>query len=267
MSNCTDLDSDLEILTREDAIRFLDRLESGEFRAATMHPNGRWMVDPRVKRAILAIFGLATNQDRIDGIFSFTDRDLLMPEPKKREGVRIVPGGTVIRRGAYLSPGVIVMPPSYVNIGAFVGAGSMIDSHVLVGSCAQIGARVHVAAGTQIGGVLEPIGSMPVIIEDDAFIGGNCGIYEGIRIRAGAVLAAGVVMTGSKPLYDLVFDRRIHAVDGVLEVPPNAVIVSGTRGVANPFGEEHKLSTSINLIVKYRDQGTDAKLALEDALK
>jgi 2,3,4,5-tetrahydropyridine-2,6-dicarboxylate N-succinyltransferase len=259
--------SELEILTRDDASQFLDELESGRLRAAYPTSEGEWIVDSRVKQAILAVFRLATNQDRSDGVFHFTDRDLLMPAARSRDGVRVVPGGTVIRRGAYLAPGVIVMPPSYVNIGAYVGPGSMVDSHVLVGSCAQVGARVHVAAGTQIGGVLEPVGSLPVILEDDAFIGGNCGIYEGIRIRAGAVLAAGVIMTASKPLFDLVNNQRIQPMNGVLEVPANAVVVSGAKGVTTPFGREHNLATSVNMIVKYRDPGTDAKLVLEDALK
>lgn len=253
--------------TREEAVAFLDRLESGELRAAVPTLDGAWSVNPVVKQGILAVFRLATNAHRQDGLFQFADRDLLLPHGPIRDAVRIVPGGSMIRRGAHVSPGVVIMPPSYVNIGAYVGSGTMLDSHVLVGSCAQIGVNVHVAAGTQIGGVLEPIGSLPVIIEDQAFIGGNCGVYEGVRISAGAVLSAGVIMTASKPLFDLVHEQAVVPHDGVLTVPANAVVVSGTRAISAPFAKSYGLSAGVNLIIKYRDQRTDAKLALEDTLK
>jgi 2,3,4,5-tetrahydropyridine-2-carboxylate N-succinyltransferase len=183
-------------------------------------------------------------------------------------GVRIVPGGSSVRRGAYLAPGVIVMPPAYVNVGAYVGAGTMIDSHALVGSCAQVGARCHVSAAAQIGGVLEPAGARPVILEDDVFVGGNCGVYEGVLVRERAVLAAGVVLASGSLVYDCVNERELRGTrESPLEIPAGAVVVPGTRPVASAWGREKGLSVACALIVKYRDEKTDRATALEAALR
>jgi len=173
-----------------------------------------------------------------------------------------------VRRGAHVAPGAVLMPPCYVNVGAHVGAGTMVDSHVLVGSCAQIGARVHLSAGVQIGGVLEPVGARPVIVEDDVLVGGQCGLYEGVRIGRRAVLGAGVLLTGSTRVYDLVEGRELAAgAELPLEIPPGAVLVPGTRPARGAFAGEHGLALACALIVKYRDEKTDAKTALESALR
>jgi len=182
--------------------------------------------------------------------------------------VRLVPGGSCVRDGAYLGEGVVVMPPAYINIGAYVGADTMVDSHALVGSCAQIGERVHLSAAAQIGGVLEPVGGLPCIVEDDALIGGNCGIYEGTIVRRRAVIGSGVILNGSTPVYDLVNDtvyRRTGAVP--LDIPEGAVVVPGSRRLGGDFANEHGLQIATPLIVKYRDDKTDAVTALEDALR
>jgi 2,3,4,5-tetrahydropyridine-2-carboxylate N-succinyltransferase len=182
--------------------------------------------------------------------------------------VRVVPGGSSIRRGAYLAPGVVCMPPMYVNVGAWVGAGTMVDSHALVGSCAQIGERVHLSAAAQIGGVLEPVNASPVVIEDDVLVGGNCGVYEGTIVRAKAVLAAGVVLTRGTPVYDLVNERVYRGgADAPLEIPAGAVVVPGARRVAKGWGEEQGLSLQTPVIVKYRDERTDVATALEGWLR
>ena len=182
-------------------------------------------------------------------------------------GVRIVPGGSTVREGAYLGPGVVCMPPMYVNIGAYVGDGTMIDSHALVGSCAQIGQRVHVSAAAQIGGVLEPVGALPVVIEDDVLVGGNCGVYEGAIVKRRAVLASGTVLTASTPIYDLPNGRIIEPSSGPLVVPEGAVVVPGTRPVTTGKGLEWGLALATPVIVKYRDERTDARTALEGALR
>jgi 2,3,4,5-tetrahydropyridine-2-carboxylate N-succinyltransferase len=199
------------------------------------------------------------------GRWPFYDKDTLpLKKPGREAGVRIVPGGSAVRDGAYLAPGVICMPPMYVNIGAWVGEGSLIDSHALVGSCAQIGARVHVSAGAQIGGVIEPIGALPVIVEDDALIGGNTGVYEGAVIKERAVVAAGTVLTGSTPVYDLVKGEIIQpTADRPLIVPRGAVVVPGARAVRGGKGPEWGLSLATPVIVKYRDSRTDARTELE----
>jgi 2,3,4,5-tetrahydropyridine-2-carboxylate N-succinyltransferase len=182
--------------------------------------------------------------------------------------VRVVPGGTAIRRGAHLAARVVVMPPAYVNVGAWVGEGTLIDSHALVGSCAQIGARVHLSAAAQVGGVLEPIGALPVIVEDDVFVGGNVGIYEGVVVKRRAVLAAGVVLTGSSQLYDLVHERVIQADGGrPLVVPEGAVVVMGARPASGDWARQHGVSVATPVVVKYRDERTDAKTALEGVLR
>ena len=181
---------------------------------------------------------------------------------------RIVPGGTSVRAGAYLGPGVVVLPPSFVNVGAWIGEDTMVDSHVLVGSCAQVGARVHLSAGVTIGGVLEPAGARPVIVEDGAFVGAGSSLLEGVLVGAGAVIGAGVVLTGTSRLYDLVRGRVLTGTtDDPLAVPPGAVVVPGTRTLAGPFAAEHGLAVAVALLVKDRDAGTDARVAIEEALR
>ncbi|MEA2547928.1 MAG: 2,3,4,5-tetrahydropyridine-2,6-dicarboxylate N-succinyltransferase [Chloroflexota bacterium] len=247
----------------------LAALAAGELRAAepdASAPDG-WLVRPDVKAAILACFADRTMTSWTVGPFAFHDRANLPPVDPGPDR-RIVPGGTSIRAGSYLAPGVIVMPPSYVNVGAWVGPGTMVDSHVLVGSCAQIGARVHLAAGVTIGGVLEPAGARPVIVEDDAFIGAGSRLLEGVLVRAGAVIGAGVVLTGTSRLYDLVEERElVGTADRPLVVPAGSVVVPGSRPALGAWAAERGLAITTALIVKRRDPGTDARLALEAALR
>lgn len=246
---------------------FLRQLESGHLRAAFPGKDGEWHVDSAIKSGILRIFRESGNHDYDQGLFPYRDRLALFPRADLPAAVRVVPGGSAIRRGAYLGAGVVVMPPSYINVGAYVDEGTMIDSHVLVGSCAQIGKGVHLSAGTQIGGVLEPVGAMPVIIEDHAFVGGNCGIYEGVRVGARAVLAAGVTMTASKPLWDVTRGEQIVPSDGMLRVPSGAVVIGGTRAIPTATGRACGLAADVNLIIKYRDEKTDLRVCLEGALR
>ena len=201
--------------------------------------------------------------------FKFFDKDTYPTRPTKIEdNVRIVPGGSTIRDGAYIAPGVVCMPPMFVNAGAYVDEGTMIDSHALVGSCAQIGKRVHISAAAQIGGVLEPVGAVPVIIEDDVLVGGNCGVYEGTIVRERAVLASGTILTGSTPVYDLVRGEIYQrTTDGPLEIPAGAVVVPGARAVTTERGREWGLSLYAAIIVKYRDEKTDTAVRLEDYLR
>jgi 2,3,4,5-tetrahydropyridine-2-carboxylate N-succinyltransferase len=266
----------LDSLPRAEALllleRFLSTLERGEIRAAfpdASAPDG-WRALPWVKQGILAAFRLGGERDLNWGGAPFRDRETLLPQSAAPAGVRVVPGGTALRRGAHLAPGVVVMPPAYVNVGAFVDEKTLVDSHALAGSCAQIGKRVHLSAAAQIGGVLEPVGALPVIVEDDAFIGGNCGVYEGVIVRRRAVLAAGVVLTGSSIVYDLV-NPAIHRADPStgrpLVIPAGAVVVMGARPASGDFAREHQLSLATPVIVKYRDEKTDAKTALEGALR
>jgi 2,3,4,5-tetrahydropyridine-2-carboxylate N-succinyltransferase len=254
-----------------DPERLLDDLEHGRIRAAEPDPRAPhgWLVRSDVKTAILACFADRTTVDWSVGPLTFRDRAAVPPRFDLAGGPwRIVPGGTAVRRGAHLEPGVVVMPPSYVNIGAWVGAGSMVDSHVLVGSCAQIGADVHLAAGVTIGGVLEPPGARPVIVEDGAFVGAGSALLEGVLVRAGAVIAAGVTLTGASRLYDLVRERVIQGTNAdPLVVPAGAVVVPGARSVDGRFAHEHGLSVSVALLVKDRDAGTTARVALEGALR
>ena len=246
-------------------------LESGRVRAAEPDEDSfdGWLVRTDVKTAILACFADRTTQSWVVGPLTFRDRAAVPPRDDLAEGPwRIVPGGTAIRRGAYLAEGVVVMPPSYVNIGAWVGDGTMIDSHVLVGSCAQIGARVHLSAGVTIGGVLEPAVARPVIVEDDAFVGAGSALLEGVLVQRGAVIGAGVTLTGTSRLYDLVRGRVLTGTtDAPLVVPAGAVVVPGARSVPGAFAEEHGLSASVALLIKDRDAGTAARVALEDALR
>lgn len=249
---------------------FLHALNIGEIRAAQMNEGGEWVVNQWVKEGILVLFRKGRLQDMsTDENFRFFDKDTLSTKPLTLDDhVRVVPGGTTIRTGSFLAHGVICMPPSYINIGAYIGEGTMVDSHALVGTCAQIGARVHISAAAQIGGVLEPSGARPVIIEDDVMIGGNCGVYEGVLIRNRAVLGSGVVLNASTPVYDLVNENIIRSSPNApLEIPEGAVVVAGSRAITSEYGKINGLSISTPLIVKYRDEKTDARTALEAALR
>jgi 2,3,4,5-tetrahydropyridine-2-carboxylate N-succinyltransferase len=247
-------------------------LSSGTVRAAEPDDNAPsgWRVNGWVKRGILLAFrfGDIIEMNGADRA-RFFDKDTLPLQPlDARSGIRVVPGGSSIRDGAYIGHGVICMPPMYVNIGAWVGEGTLIDSHALVGSCAQIGNRVHISAAAQIGGVLEPVGALPVIIEDDVLIGGNCGVYEGAVIKKRAVLAAGTILTASTPLYDLTTAKIIRAAPGEpLVVPEGAVVVPGTRPVISGPGKDWGLSVATPIIVKYRDEKTSARTALEEWIR
>ena len=248
-------------------------LSAGSVRAAEpddASPSG-WKVNAWVKQGILLGFRFGVNADvsADHGRWPFVDKDTL---PLKRidvgAGVRIVPGGSTVRDGAFLGRGVICMPPMYINIGAYVGDETLVDSHALVGSCAQIGRRVHLSAAAQIGGVLEPVGALPVIVEDDVLVGGNCGVYEGTVVKRRAVLAAGVIVTGSTPIYDIPHQRVIEPSPGEpLVVPEGAVVVPGTRPIASGPGREWGLSLATPVIVKYRDERTSARSALEQWIR
>ncbi|MGN6592732.1 MAG: 2,3,4,5-tetrahydropyridine-2,6-dicarboxylate N-succinyltransferase [Terriglobales bacterium] len=243
-------------------------LNAGRARAAEPEGAGGWRVNAWVKQGILLGFRLGSLEPHPSPPpFQFFDKDTLPTRDLRlADNVRIVPGGTTLRDGAYVAPGVIVMPPAYINIGAWVGPGTMIDSHALVGSCAQVGARVHLSAAAQIGGVLEPIGALPVIIEDEVLIGGNCGVYEGAQVGKGAVLAAGVVLTRSTPVYDLPRETVHRATaEAPLRIPPGAVVVPGARAVTR--GPAWGLSLATPVIVKYRDARTAAAVELEDWLR
>jgi 2,3,4,5-tetrahydropyridine-2,6-dicarboxylate N-succinyltransferase len=244
-------------------------LSAGTVRAAEpdrSSPVG-WRVNSWVKQGILLgfKFGDVVDASMAHDQLPFYDKDTLpLKKPGLRAGVRIVPGGSAVRDGAYIAPGVICMPPMYINIGAYVGEQSLIDSHALVGSCAQVGARVHISAGAQIGGVIEPVGALPVIIEDDVLVGGNTGIYEGAIVKARAVIAAGTVLTGSTPVYDLVRGDVIKpTADRPLVIPEGAVVVPGARAVTVGKGAEWGLSLATPVIVKYRDSRTDTRTELE----
>ena len=249
----------------DELMRGLDR---GEIRAA--EPAGSdWRTNDWVKKGILLGFRLGKLQRFGEGLFAFFDKHTFpLKKLRLQDGVRVVPGGTAIRSGSYVAPSVVIMPPAYVNVGAYVGEGTMIDSHALVGSCAQIGQRVHLSAGAQIGGVLEPVGARPVIIEDDVLVGGNCGVYEGTRVRRRAVLAAGTVLTRSVPVYDLVNGKVLRgSAEHPLEIPEGAVVVPGSRALQSEFARAHGLSAYAAIIVKYRDERTDAATALESWLR
>jgi 2,3,4,5-tetrahydropyridine-2-carboxylate N-succinyltransferase len=254
---------------REAFFTLQDALDRGEVRAA--EPDAAsdtgWRVNAWVKQGILLgfRFGDVVDVSADHGKWPFYDKDTMpLKKPGPAAGVRIVPGGSTIRRGAYIAASVVCMPPMYVNIGAYVDEGSLVDSHALVGSCAQIGRRVHLSAGAQIGGVIEPVGAMPVVVEDDVLVGGNTGVYEGCVIRTRAVIAAGVVITGSTPLYDLPNGRIIRPEAGQpLVVPAGAVVVPGARAVTVGQGREWGLSLATPVIVKYRDDRTDTRTELE----
>lgn len=247
-------------------------LSAGDVRAAEPDPStaSGWRVNTWVKQGILLgfRFGDIADMSADHGKWPFFDKDTM---PLKRftraSGVRVVPGGSTVRDGAFLGAGVVCMPPMYINIGAYVGGGTMIDSHALVGSCAQIGQRVHVSAAAQIGGVLEPVGALPVIVEDEVLVGGNCGVYEGAIVKRRAVLASGTILTGSTPIYDLPNGRIIEPGGGPLVVPEGAVVVPGTRPVTSGKGKEWGVAVATPVIVKYRDDKTDARTALEEWIR
>jgi 2,3,4,5-tetrahydropyridine-2-carboxylate N-succinyltransferase len=253
-----------------DADTILEALEAGQVRAAEPDPAfpGRWRVNPDVKAAILARFADKSMLEWSVGPFTFRDRAGVPPRDLAGGPWRVVPGGTTVRSGTYLAPGVVIMPPSYVNVGAWVGADTMVDSAVLVGSCAQVGERVHLSAGVVIGGVLEPANALPVIVEDDAFVGAGCALLDGVRVSSRAVIAAGVTLTGTSRLYDVVRGRLLTGTqESPLVVPPGAVVVPGTRRLEGAFAAEHGLALGAAIIVKDRDAGTSARVALESALR
>ncbi|HEX4663248.1 MAG TPA: 2,3,4,5-tetrahydropyridine-2,6-dicarboxylate N-succinyltransferase [Terriglobales bacterium] len=248
--------------------RFREALTHGEIRAAEKI-DGRWRVNTWVKQGILVGFRIGTLREWHGGVLSFVDKGTYPPRKfEAQDRVRVVPGGSSVRMGAYVAPSVICMPPMFINAGAYVDECTMIDSHALVGSCAQIGKRVHLSAAAQIGGVLEPVNASPVIIEDDVLIGGNCGIYEGTLVRSRAVLGAGTILTRSTPVYDLVNGEVIRSsADRPLEIPDGAVVVPGSRAVTRGKGQEWGLSLYTPVIVKYRDERTDQSIELEDLLR
>jgi 2,3,4,5-tetrahydropyridine-2-carboxylate N-succinyltransferase len=256
---------------RRTFLEFRAALTRGQVRAAEK-TSGQWVVNAWVKLGILLGFRLGNLTEMSDGgALSFVDKDTF---PARRltvaDRVRLVPGGSSIREGAYVAPSVICAPPMWINVGAYVDEGTMIDSHALVGSCAQIGRRVHLSAAAQVGGVLEPVNAAPVIIEDDVLVGGNCGVYEGTLVRARAVLGAGTILTRSTPLYDLVRGEIYRASEErPLEVPENAVVVPGSRAVAKGKGkiDEWNLSLYTPVIVKYRDEKTERGVELEEWLR
>ena len=249
--------------------QFKDQLNQGVIRIA--EKNGKnWIVHDWVKKGVLLGFRIGILKDySINDQFKFFDKDTF---PLKHinliNKIRMVPGGSSIRDGCYISPGVVCMPPMYINVGAYVDSGTMIDSHALVGSCAQIGKNVHISAASQIGGVLEPIRALPVIIEDDVLIGGNCGVYEGTIIRQGAVIGSGVILTGSTPVFDLVNETIYRkSDDNSLEIPENAVVIAGSRKIDKTWANQYGLSIYTPIIIKYRDDKTDKAVELEDWLR
>ncbi|HEY7395199.1 MAG TPA: 2,3,4,5-tetrahydropyridine-2,6-dicarboxylate N-succinyltransferase [Gemmatimonadaceae bacterium] len=254
---------------REAVDTLLNALESGQIRSAERGNDGAWRVNAWVKRGILLGFRAGKLERSGGDSLTFVDKDTY-PIRRFEEGdnVRVVPGGSSIRRGSFIAPGVVFMPPMYVNVGAYVDAGTMIDSHALVGSCAQVGKRAHVSAAAQIGGVLEPINATPVVIEDDVLVGGNCGVYEGTIVRARAVLAAGVILTRGTPVFDLVKETVYRgSAEEPLEIPEAAVVVPGARMIKEGWGAEQQLGLQAPVIVKYRDEKTDLATALEGWLR
>jgi 2,3,4,5-tetrahydropyridine-2,6-dicarboxylate N-succinyltransferase len=258
---------------REEALRTFRRLmaalNAGTVRAAEKRADGTWQANAWVKRGILLGFQLGRIARTDSGPFPFYDKDTFpLRAVGSADGIRIVPGGSAIRDGCFIGSAVVCMPPMYINVGAYVGDGTMVDSHALVGSCAQIGRRVHLSAAAQIGGVLEPAGALPVIIEDEVLIGGNCGIYEGTIVRERAVLAPGTLLSGGTAVFDLVRDR-IYRREGEqpLEIPTGAVVVPGTRPVKSGPGKTAGISLYAPVIVKYRDEKTETSVRLEDLLR
>ena len=250
-------------------LEFRDLLGTGAIRSAEKI-DGSWKVNIWVKQGILLGFRLGKLVDYSESkSFRYFDKETYpLKNISIEDGIRIVPGGTSIRAGAYIAASVVIMPPAYVNVGAYVDSETMIDSHALVGSCAQVGKNVHISAGTQIGGVLEPVRSLPVIIEDNVILGGNTGVYEGTIVRSGAVLAAGTILTSSTKIYDLINETLIEPnEDGVIELPENAVVVPGARKKEGAFAQKHDLSIYSPVIIKYRDQKTESGISLEEILR
>jgi 2,3,4,5-tetrahydropyridine-2-carboxylate N-succinyltransferase len=260
--------------TREDQVLFGDfraALDAGRVRAAQPDasvPTG-WRVNAWVKKGILVGFRMGAIVDMSVGDLSFRDKATYpLRKLGPQDAIRIVPGGSSVRSGAYLAKGVTCMPPMYINVGAYVGEGTMIDSHALVGSCAQVGANCHISAASQIGGVLEPVNASPVIVEDDVLVGGNCGVYEGTVVRKRAVLGTGTILNRSTPVYDIVRQQVYRATDDEpLVIPEEAVVIAGSRAITTGIGKEWGLSVYTPIIVKYRDAKTDAKIQLEDLLR
>jgi 2,3,4,5-tetrahydropyridine-2-carboxylate N-succinyltransferase len=247
---------------------FREALTQGQIRAAQKE-EGQWRVNAWVKQGILLGFRLGELEEIPGGALSFVDKDTF---PARRFGVRekirVVPGGSSVRQGAYVAPGVICMPPMYINVGAYIDEGTLVDSHALVGSCAQVGKRVHLSAAAQVGGVLEPVNASPVIVEDDVLVGGNCGIYEGTQVRSGAVLGAGVILTRATPVYDIVREQVYRSsADAPLIIPENAVVVPGSRAISKGKAADWGLALYTPVIVKYRDQKTQSSIELEDLLR
>lgn len=251
--------------------QFKTALRRGMIRSAEKDHYGDWHANTWVKQGILVGFrmGQLVEMSLPTETFRFFDKDTYPLRPMSvRDKIRIVPGGSTIRDGVFIGENVVLMPPCYVNVGAYIDEGTMVDSHALVGSCAQIGKRVHLSAAAQIGGVLEPVGAVPVVIEDDVMVGGNTGVYEGTIVRERAVLATGVILTRSTPVFDIVKNRIIKAEHGKpLEIPAGAVVVQGSRAITSGFGQENGLSIYCPIIVKYRDEKTDASTKLEDYLR
>ncbi len=250
---------------------FKAALRTGEIRSAEKDADGNWNANAWVKQGILLGFkmGKMVEMSLETETFKFFDKETYPLRPMTLEDkIRIVPGGSTIRDGSFVAENVVLMPPCYVNVGAFVDEGTMIDSHALVGSCAQIGKRVHISAAAQIGGVLEPVNANPVVIEDDCLIGGNTGVYEGVIVREKSVLASGVILTRSTPVFDLVKGEILKSTpEKTLEIPAGAVVVQGSRQITSGFGKENGLSLYAPIIVKYRDEKTDASTKLEDYLR
>jgi 2,3,4,5-tetrahydropyridine-2-carboxylate N-succinyltransferase len=266
-------DGTVPLEDREEALRTFRRLmaalNAGTVRAAEKRGDGTWQANAWVKRGILLGFQLGRIAKTEFGSFPYYDKDTFpLRAVGPADGIRIVPGGSAIRDGCFIGSAVVCMPPMYINVGAYVGDGTMVDSHALVGSCAQIGRRVHLSAAAQIGGVLEPAGALPVIIEDEVLVGGNCGVYEGTIVRERAVLAPGTLLSGGTAVFDLVRDR-IYRRDGEqpLEIPPGAVVVPGARPVKSGPGKAAGISLYAPIIVKYRDEKTETSVRLEELLR
>jgi len=259
-----------ESAARAAFVELKSALNAGTVRAAERGENGAWRANTWVKAGILLGFRLGRLRPAASGgPFPFFDKDTFPLRPiGVNDGIRIVPGGSSIRDGCYVARGVICVPPMWINTGAYVDEETLVDSHALVGSCAQIGRRVHLSAAAQIGGVLEPAGALPVIIEDDVLVGGNCGVYEGAIVRERAVLAPGTILTGGTAVFDLVHDR-VYRREGnrPLEIPAGAVVVPGTRPVRSGAGKDHGIALYAPVIVKYRDEKTDTAVRLEELLR
>ncbi len=261
--------SELNSESRSTFERFLSAVEKGEIRAAEKK-NGKWVVNAAVKKGVLLGFRLGTLVQFEGSPVMFSDKDTYPTQklPLIERNIRVVPGGNSVRRGAYIGNNVVMMPPAFVNAGAYVGDGTVIDSHALVGSCAQIGTHVHISAGVQIGGVLEPIGLQPVVIEDNVMIGGNSGIYEGVQVSKEAVIAAGCIVTASTPVFDLVKEQVYRSTpDSPLVIPERAVVIPGSRPAKGEFAKANGLQMAALIIIKYRDDSTDQRTALEDLLR